>query len=74
MDDLHWCAAIRRERGTQRLMTSINLRQREVDGANVQRSLDPGGDRRVVRRAARLPLIQEPESLLTKRQWGIRLG
>jgi hypothetical protein len=68
LNDLHRRAIRGREDGAQRLVAARDLTEAERQNPGVQRPLDAQRHRDVVERAVRLEAIDEPETLLRKRQ------
>ncbi len=77
MDALEGVARVGMEGGAQRLVTAHQLGEGPLQGAHVQRALQPQGHGDAVEGAARLELVQEPQPLLGeghRRRLGARHG
>jgi hypothetical protein len=68
VDDLHWGAVVRSERGAQHFVTARNLCKALFERGDFEKPFDLKNVADVVDRAAWLPLIEKPQLLLTKRQ------
>ena len=67
MNDLYGRGSLRAERRAKRFMTPDDLADCSIQRRNVDQSFDSEQVRNVIGSAGRLPLVEEPESLLPER-------